>query len=50
MNEGVTEGDRDCEGKKLGVLVAANVEMKEGCSDGVLVLCRRDGEIVIAVY
>lgn len=47
MNDGITEGDRECEGQRLGVLVAANVEMTEGCSDGVLVLCRRDGEAII---
>ena len=47
MNEGLTEGDRDCEGPRLGVLVLANVEMKEGCSDGVLVVCRRDGKAII---
>ncbi len=46
---GIREGDRegDCDGRRLGVSLLADVEMEEGRIDGDLVVCRRDGTAVI---
>ncbi len=44
---GIREGDRDCDGRRLGVSLLADVEMEEGRIDGFLVVCRRDGTAVI---
>ena len=46
---GIKEGDRegDCDGRRLGVSLLADVEMEEGRIDGFILVCRRDGTAVI---
>lgn len=46
-NVGIIEGDRDCDGLRLGAMLLADVEMEDGRIDGFLVVCRRDGTAVI---